>query len=109
MAPTHRTPLPIADALAAELERIRERGYATEDEEGELGVRCVGAPIFDRHGAVVAAVSVTGLVVHIPEERFASLGEIVRETAEGISAAMGYALPALQPHSTVMFRVRQRA
>lgn len=78
------------DAFAAELERIRAQGYAIEDEEGELGVRCVGAPIFDRHGAVVAAVSVTGLVVHIPEERFASLGEIVRETAEGISAAMGY-------------------
>jgi DNA-binding IclR family transcriptional regulator len=81
------------DAFAAELERIRREGYAIEDEEGELGVRCVGAPIFDRHGAVVAAVSVTGLVVHIPEERFAGLGEIVRETAEGISAAMGYLAP----------------
>jgi DNA-binding IclR family transcriptional regulator len=76
-------------AFAEELARIREQGYAVENEEGELGIRCVGAPIFDNAGRVVAAVSVTGLVAQIAEEDFPRLGVIVRDTAEAISAAMG--------------------
>jgi len=86
------TPNTITDpeVFAAELAHIRERGYSIENEEGELGVRCVGAPIFDRTGAVIAAVSVTGLVSHIPEDDFARLGAVVRETGEAISAAMGF-------------------
>jgi DNA-binding IclR family transcriptional regulator len=76
-------------AFDQELERIRQSGYAIENEEGELGIRCVGAPIFDNTGRVVAAVSVTGLVSQIPEEDFPKLGQIVRETAESISTALG--------------------
>jgi DNA-binding IclR family transcriptional regulator len=76
-------------AFKEELARIRERGYSTENEEGELGVRCVGAPIFDTSGRVAAAVSVTGLVSQIPDEEFPKLGAIVRETADAISRAMG--------------------
>ncbi|MCC6793272.1 MAG: IclR family transcriptional regulator, partial [Thermomicrobiales bacterium] len=77
------------DAFAAELAKIREQGYSIENEEGELGIRCVGAPIFDNADRVIAAVSVTGLVAQIPEEDFPRLGAIVRETADSISAAMG--------------------
>jgi DNA-binding IclR family transcriptional regulator len=78
-------------AFEEELERIREQGYAVENEEGELGIRCVGAPIFDNTGRVIAAVSVTGLVSQIPEEDFPTLGQVVRETAESISSALGAA------------------
>lgn len=76
-------------AFDAELERIRQCGYAVENEEGELGIRCIGAPVFDNSGRVVAAVSVTGLVSQIPEEAFPTLGRTVRETAELVSAALG--------------------
>lgn len=53
------------EELLAELKRIRERGYGTDDEERERGVSCIGAPVFgpDRH--VVACMSISG-----PKERF---------------------------------------
>lgn len=44
------------DALAGELERVRERGYAYDDEETMVGLRCVAAPVYDCGGKVVAAV-----------------------------------------------------
>jgi DNA-binding IclR family transcriptional regulator len=77
------------DALHRELATIREQGYSIENEEGELGIRCVGAPIFDNANRVIAAVSVTGLVAQVPEGDFPRLGGIVCETADAISAAMG--------------------
>jgi DNA-binding IclR family transcriptional regulator len=73
-----------------ELARIRTEGYAIEDEEGELGVRCVGAPIFNNAGKVVAAVSVTALCSQIEPEAFASVGHTVQQTAARISAELGY-------------------
>lgn len=44
-------------ALDAELERIKDLGFARDDEEHEEGIRCLGAPLFDRDGRVVAALS----------------------------------------------------
>jgi DNA-binding IclR family transcriptional regulator len=78
------------DELHAELERIREQGFALENEEGELGVRCVGAPIRDGSGAVIAAISVTGVLSQIPLERVEPLSEEVRSAAAGVARAMGY-------------------
>lgn len=48
------------DDLLAELETIRERGYAIDDEERVEGMRCIAAPITDRDGRAIAAVSVSG-------------------------------------------------
>jgi len=81
-------------AFKEDLMRIRSRGYSIENEEGELGIRCVGAPIFDNSGRVAAAVSVTGLVSQIAEEDFPTLGAVVRETADSISRAMGATIGA---------------
>ncbi|MDQ2900175.1 MAG: IclR family transcriptional regulator [Acidobacteriota bacterium] len=44
--------------LKKELASVRERGYAIDDEEEEIGVRCAGAPVFNASEKVVAAVSV---------------------------------------------------
>lgn len=58
-AKTSRTLTTPADFLA-ELERVRERRYAVDDEENNDGVRCVAAPITDRDGRVCAALGLTG-------------------------------------------------
>jgi DNA-binding IclR family transcriptional regulator len=86
-----------SDSLKREFERIRLNGYAIEDEEGELGVRCVGAPVFGRDGQVVAAVSVTGVVSQIDRARFGTLGSQVRGIADMISSQLGFIQPAEGP------------
>lgn len=77
--------------LKHELARCRQLGYSVSDEENELGFRCVGAPIFDCHQAVVASVSVTGISPHITMTRIPSLGKLVQQTALDISTQLGYA------------------
>src|SRR3546814_4671557 len=47
-------------ALRCELARIRERGWAVDDEEHTVGMRCVAATIHNEHGEVIAGVSVSG-------------------------------------------------
>ena len=77
-------------ALRAQLAEIRERGYSTDDLENEDGIRCVGAPIFDHHRIVCAAISIAGPEGRITPDLFPELGARVREAALRISAQMGY-------------------
>jgi len=67
--------------LDAELESVRDLGYAVDDEEHALGLRCVAAPVFDEFGRAVAAISVSGPSARIPAERIASLGRMVAQAA----------------------------
>ena len=76
--------------LRRELNGVREEGCAVDDEETELGGRCVAAPIFGKEGAVVAAVSVMGPNNRVNPETFPRLSSLVRETAEEISRALGF-------------------
>ena len=75
--------------LRAELARVRERGYAVDDEEHAVGLRCVAAPIFDETGEAVAAISASGPMARVDEERVTSLGQMVIEAAKAISCDMG--------------------
>jgi DNA-binding IclR family transcriptional regulator len=75
--------------LKQELARVREQGYSVDDEEDEIGLRCVGTPVFGREGQVVAAVSVAGTKYQMPLNRVPSLARILKQTAEGISALLG--------------------
>lgn len=82
--------------LEAELDEVRARGYATEVEELALGRACVAAPIRDRAGAVVAAVSVSGSLSALDlGNRREELGQIVVETADTVSTALGYTATVL--------------
>lgn len=77
------------DRLRTELERVRAAGYAVDDEEHAVGLRCIAAPIFDETGDVVAAVSASGPMARIVEERIAQLGALVLEASRAISVEMG--------------------
>jgi DNA-binding IclR family transcriptional regulator len=68
---------------------IRAVGYAVDDEEGEEGTRCVGAPIFDHTGRAVASISVAGPAQRMGRRRIRQLGPLVIRAARGISERLG--------------------
>lgn len=77
--------------LKADIIRVRQQGYALNDEELELGLRAVAAPIWDDHNQVVAAINITGSTRTISKERLVQeLAAKVVETALQISQALGY-------------------
>jgi DNA-binding IclR family transcriptional regulator len=61
------------DDLKAHLALVRDQGFATDDEENVPDIRCVAAPVFDRNGAVVAAISAVGTVLQVDTARFTKL------------------------------------
>lgn len=78
------------NVLFKELEKIRDQGYATDDEEIEEGLKCVAAPIWDINGKVIAATSVAGPAMRMTDEKIQDIvKDIVRFNKE-ISASMGY-------------------
>jgi len=76
--------------LVAELGRIQRRGYALDDEEVELGARCVAAPVLDSSGQVAAGISVSGPTIRMTRSRTAQIAEAVKTAALDISAHLGY-------------------
>lgn len=86
------TPNTIVDRaeLLRELESVRARGYAVDNEEHEIGVRCIAAPIWDSSGRLIASVSVSAPIARVTSQRVARLAELVRRTALSISCAIGY-------------------
>jgi DNA-binding IclR family transcriptional regulator len=72
--------------LLKEIASIRHQGFALEDEEGELGFRCIGAPIFDQSGAAIAAVSIAGSIHQITDANLSLRSKQVMEAARNISA-----------------------
>lgn len=79
---------PIRDGTTAEVIECRERGYALADDEIAVGVRSVGAPIFDHRGDVVAAISISGLRDRGVVDSVATVHLVVDEAAR-ISALLG--------------------
>jgi len=77
------------DALRADLEVTRRRGYAIDDGENEPDVRCVAAPVFDHQEQAAGAVSVSDLASHTSAARVRELGAVVRAAADAISVDMG--------------------
>ena len=84
-------------SLRAELERVAAQGYAMDAEERQPGVTCYGAPIRDRAGAVVAAISVSGPTFRMRQHGAERLIRAVRATADEASRRLGAPLPAPGP------------
>lgn len=74
------------------LHRVRQQGWAIDNEEYKLGHRCIGAPIFDYHGDAVAAISASGTITEIPEDKIEWVKTHVIATARQISQRMGYSI-----------------
>jgi DNA-binding IclR family transcriptional regulator len=85
---THKT-LASRETLLKNLERVRRRGYAIDDEEIEVGVRCIGAPIFDEHRRAIAAVSVSGPASRITVQSATKIAEHLLRCCRDISASLG--------------------
>ena len=85
------TPRTITDEarLLRHLEEVRARGFAVDDEEYAVGLRCVAAAVFDEDGAAMGAVSVSGPAVRVTRERVGELGEAVRRGADGLTLDLG--------------------
>jgi DNA-binding IclR family transcriptional regulator len=73
-------------ALAA----VRQRGCAIEDEENEIGMVCIAAPIRDDSGEVVAAVGVAGPVTRLSKKAAAAIVPRVIAAADQVSARLGF-------------------
>jgi IclR family KDG regulon transcriptional repressor len=78
-------------AFERHLSRVRDNGYAVDDEETDRGARCIGAPIFGEDGIPFAAISVSGPISHIQGDRIREIGETLKALTEEISAKLGYA------------------
>jgi len=82
------------DALLAELDKIRMAGVSIDNEENELGVRCVGAAILDSRAVPVAAISVSGPAGRMTPERSTEISPLVVAAAREIARSLGYPVPA---------------
>jgi IclR family transcriptional regulator, KDG regulon repressor len=78
------------EALRKDLALVRERGYALDDCEAEADQRCVGAPIRNASGRVIAAISLTGPARRMTHERLHALAPLVMDHAASISAQLGF-------------------
>ena len=80
-------------ALRDELEQVRQQGYALDDEEHAVGLRCVAAPIFDENAHALAAISLSGPKARIVDSRLNELGNAIRQTALEITQVLGGLTP----------------
>lgn len=79
--------------LFADLDRIRARGWSLDDEERNLGMRCVAAAIFNVHGEAVAGISISGPIGRLDADRVGEFGPVVRRAAAAVTERIGGVVP----------------
>jgi DNA-binding IclR family transcriptional regulator len=78
--------------LFADLEHIRRRGYAIDEQESTMGIRCVAAPVFNPQG-VAASLGLTGTVTQFHAAEIPRYAEMVKDAARRISQQLGGTVP----------------
>lgn len=73
------------EALQAELEQVRKQGYALDNEEREEGLFCVGAPIFNKNGKAIAAISISGPKTRVFDNDFEEKVRLLKQCAQRVS------------------------
>ncbi len=76
-------------SLIKELEQIKEKGYAVDNEEYLPGIVCIAAPLLDRHNKAIAAISVAGPIVRLENKQIDQVGKKLRDIALEISHSFG--------------------
>ncbi len=72
------------------LMKVRELGYAVDDEENEMGIRCIGSPIYDHAGRLAGALSISGWTITMTRERIPQLAPELMQTCQRISSELGF-------------------
>ncbi|MCM0651022.1 IclR family transcriptional regulator [Clostridium swellfunianum] len=85
-----RSTIDNVDNFIEELHKVRKAGYSTDEMEHEEGIRCVAAPIHDRKGKIIAAVSISGPIFYMTEDRLPEVKSELLQAAEEISNQLGY-------------------
>jgi len=90
-----RTPKTITTLprLLKELEKVRTQGYAVDDEENNMGARCVGASVFNQQGLIEAAVGLSGTINQVNSQTMPRILEALKDAARHVSMQLGYRPP----------------
>lgn len=78
------------DQMIEELHKVKKLGYAVDEEEDEIGIRCIGAAILNKDGIAEGAISISGPTTRITKELVSIYGEQVKNYALQISKELGY-------------------
>lgn len=79
--------------LIQELQLCTKRGYCLDDEEDEIGLRCIGVPVLDEDGRPMAAISVAGSTMQVSRENLEFLSQMLKDTAGKIARTVGSTHP----------------
>lgn len=77
------------EAVMEDLRATRQRGFAIDGEERNLGMRCIAAPVFDIHSEAIAGLSVSGPTSRVRPDQIPTLSEAVLAAAQDLTAAIG--------------------
>jgi IclR family transcriptional regulator, KDG regulon repressor len=78
------------DRLSKNLQQVRARGYAVDDEEFDLGVRCIAVPVFDFRGKAAASIGISGPATRVTSGRLPELAASVVEIGKALSERMSF-------------------
>ena len=73
-----------------ELERVRKAGFAVDDEENSLNVRCIAAPVFNAQGETVAALGTSTTILQLDKAHLPKVVELVKDAARKVSRQLGF-------------------
>lgn len=78
------------EAVLASIEQTRKQGYAMDEEEYVLGVRCIAAPVTNAFGKTIAAVGITASTSTFTKAKISTMATKIKDAAAEISANMGF-------------------
>jgi IclR family acetate operon transcriptional repressor len=89
------------DPLLAELAVTRERGYAIDNQENEIGARCIGVPILTATGAPFAAISISGPIGRVGDDLLPTMADRLWAASRDISRRLGHSAPTTASDSHI--------
>jgi DNA-binding IclR family transcriptional regulator len=95
LAPQTANTIVTPQAFAEEMKIVKDRGYATDYEESEIGIRSIAAPVFASGNDVVAAIGIAGPVQRLTKRTLMSYLPALSDAAEMLSARLGATRPAV--------------